>query len=208
MIERIVQQVSDELVKYGYERKAESLFVKQHSSEIQAFLYLNIIEDANRAVSVFPIIGILYLDIEVAICELSGWEFEYSDDPSPHYGTYQIGLGYIMPQKNYLGYDFHDQQKEKQVIRELVETFTQYDEDFMRAFSDIGYLLKTLLEKDSPDVCDLPQRRIPIIHHKMGQLDTARKYVEMRMAQFAKKSTIAGLSYMKFGERFLNQLSC
>ena len=201
LIDDVFATVRVKLIAVGMKKRAGRTYTLKVSEEVLGWLGLGRVYRRRESVlSVIPTIGIRYQSLEKLLAEARGEKFHSYFPP-----TIGQQIGYLMPQAEYVTWDFTFDGNINRGVEEMVQAIKDYGFLFMEKYADFVALQEAIIHREYGFNDELDYR-IPIVYLMQGSKEQAANFIEGRMKKLESRDDEAAKAYRDFATRFKQML--
>ena len=193
LIDDVFAAVRVQLTAAGMRKRSGQIYTFEVSKEALGLVGLSrVFRRTERVLSVNPTIGIRYQPLEKLLAEACGEKLHSYFPP-----TISQQIGYLMPQAEYVTWDFTFDSDIEKGVEEMVRAIKDCGFSFMKKYADFEALQGAILNREYGfnDVLDY---RIPIVYLMQGSQEQAASFVDGRVKQMASRDDEAAEAYRGF----------
>jgi hypothetical protein len=139
-------------------------------------------KSGGRLFEINPVIGVRHQPLEKLTSELEGLPYDEYIPPS-----IMTPIGYIMPEKIFIGWRFIQETHHEKRIQEMVDAIIDYGLPYIMANDSLEKMVHTMLH--GVNYQTHPHLRIPAGLYLLGRIDEAIDYIDKRLQLVEKRMT-------------------
>jgi len=177
------QKITDALGVLGFKRQSKraGIYVSQIAPDTFRWLGLNIASQTEAKLELYPIVGVVHLQVNKLESELVG---SHGNEMSP---TLSKPLSYLMPEHDYRTWVWKDATGDLDVTNDILSCFKQYGLPFIKTYSSLEYLCAFLFEMSKKHQV-VPftindQLVLPAVMYVLNKRGLIRPYLERKLAE-------------------------
>jgi hypothetical protein len=182
------------------QRRKDSRFTIQLNDDVVGSVGLNrAVNTGDGSLQINPVVAVSHQPLEKLVAELRGVKFDRDA------ATLLTNLGYVMPQKDELSYEFTGYNEHAPTVSDMMNRIARYGIPWMRSYIELESVQRAIVQLKY-GWRDHFSWREPVGFYLLGNIRDAKASLQKHLGRIGKRDTMADHEYREFARNLKRRL--